>query len=156
MICYRIENRAQLVDQLQPMTTKLSVGYDRDSILCKICYSELLEVVFLDCGHVVSCIQCTMTQDTCPICRVSIRSIARICIPITNIKTDQSDRFVSLEQQCVDNIKMCSICRCKELSIIFLPCRHTYSCENCIHKLIDSGCVICSQFIRAFIKIYFS
>ena len=45
---------------------------------CKICMSNEINSVFLDCGHCVSCIDCAIRMDLCPICRKVVRSTVRI------------------------------------------------------------------------------
>jgi len=40
--------------------------------LCKICKKENVQVVFLPCGHRVSCNQCSSTATQCPLCKISI------------------------------------------------------------------------------------
>ncbi|XP_013406876.1 baculoviral IAP repeat-containing protein 7-like [Lingula anatina] len=44
---------------------------------CKICMDEEANIVFLPCGHLVSCAQCAPALRTCPICRSCIRGTVR-------------------------------------------------------------------------------
>ena len=46
--------------------------------ICKICYTNELNVVFLPCGHVVSCTKCAEVLYKCPICRSYIENSNRI------------------------------------------------------------------------------
>jgi len=55
------------------------VDYIRD-ISCKVCMENIAEYVFLPCGHLVTCLNCSTTQHICPICRVQIASILRIFV----------------------------------------------------------------------------
>ncbi|CAG2162698.1 unnamed protein product, partial [Oppiella nova] len=45
-----------------------------ETLLCKICYSKNIGVVFLDCGHQMACTLCASNLSDCPICRSSIKS----------------------------------------------------------------------------------
>ncbi|XP_012350956.1 baculoviral IAP repeat-containing protein 3 [Apis florea] len=49
-----------------------------DARICKICYNEELEVVFLPCGHVISCVKCSCDMKSCAICRKLITKTVRI------------------------------------------------------------------------------
>ncbi|XP_043280002.1 baculoviral IAP repeat-containing protein 7-B-like isoform X2 [Venturia canescens] len=48
-----------------------------DARLCKICYGEELGVVFLPCGHMVSCVKCAPGMVTCALCRQSVSMTVR-------------------------------------------------------------------------------
>lgn len=46
---------------------------------CKICFDNNAEVVFLPCGHYLSCLQCsTSLKSTCPYCRKKFDAAVRI------------------------------------------------------------------------------
>jgi len=40
--------------------------------LCKICHRSEIQVVFLPCGHLVSCNNCSPSVSVCPLCKVPI------------------------------------------------------------------------------------
>ena len=46
----------------------------KDQILCKICMDKDVSIVFLPCGHLVSCDKCAPALKNCPICRNEIKS----------------------------------------------------------------------------------
>jgi len=51
---------------------------DRDPrLLCKVCLDREIGVVFLPCGHHVSCTRCAPAMKKCPICRQVIHSAIR-------------------------------------------------------------------------------
>ncbi|KAK3091939.1 hypothetical protein FSP39_023847 [Pinctada imbricata] len=54
--------------QLQELTT------------CKICLDEKVSIVFLPCGHLVSCAQCAPAMRKCPICRTLVKGTVRTCL----------------------------------------------------------------------------
>lgn len=43
------------------------------NVECKICMSEEVGVVFLPCGHLLTCVMCAPALSTCPLCRQPIR-----------------------------------------------------------------------------------
>ncbi|KAH3728727.1 hypothetical protein DPMN_054688 [Dreissena polymorpha] len=43
-----------------------------DILTCKICIDRKASIVFLPCGHVVSCVGCAHALRKCPMCRVRI------------------------------------------------------------------------------------
>ncbi|XP_059489798.1 death-associated inhibitor of apoptosis 2-like [Neocloeon triangulifer] len=45
--------------------------------LCKVCLDEDVGVVFLPCGHLVSCVQCAPNLSLCPVCRKEIQASVR-------------------------------------------------------------------------------
>ncbi|KAL0830583.1 hypothetical protein ABMA28_002732 [Loxostege sticticalis] len=49
-----------------------------DSKICKICYVEERNVVFVPCGHVVACAKCALATDKCPMCRRTFQNAVRL------------------------------------------------------------------------------
>lgn len=49
--------------------------------LCKICYSNIIEVLVVPCGHLVFCLQCSPSLDKCPLCRQVIWNKVRAYLP---------------------------------------------------------------------------
>lgn len=43
------------------------------NVECKICMAEEVGVVFLPCGHLLTCVMCAPALTTCPLCRQPIR-----------------------------------------------------------------------------------
>ena len=60
-----------------------SVDLEKENIelkeqrLCKICMVSDANVVFLPCGHLVSCASCAPALQLCPICRAVIKGTVR-------------------------------------------------------------------------------
>ncbi|ENN79666.1 hypothetical protein YQE_03889, partial [Dendroctonus ponderosae] len=48
-----------------------------EKTLCKICYKNEVGVVFLPCGHVVACVECSSTLKNCAICRKPLEATVR-------------------------------------------------------------------------------
>lgn len=44
----------------------------KESQSCKICFDKRADVIFLPCGHIVTCPQCAPSLIKCPICRKTI------------------------------------------------------------------------------------
>lgn len=47
------------------------------NVECKICMAEEIGVVFLPCGHLLSCVYCAPAITQCPMCREPIRGRVR-------------------------------------------------------------------------------
>ncbi|XP_034253677.1 death-associated inhibitor of apoptosis 1-like isoform X2 [Thrips palmi] len=48
-----------------------------DARACKICFTEEIGVVFLPCGHLVSCVSCASSLTTCAVCREPLVATVR-------------------------------------------------------------------------------
>ena len=55
----------------------------RDALLCQICYDQQLSMVFLPCGHSMSCPSCATALTTCPLCRKRIEATVRAFFPFS-------------------------------------------------------------------------
>lgn len=44
---------------------------------CKICMDNEADVVFLPCGHLISCVRCATALSTCALCRQQIKAVVR-------------------------------------------------------------------------------
>lgn len=45
--------------------------------MCKVCMDREVSVVFVPCGHLVTCGECASNLRLCPICRAVIRESVR-------------------------------------------------------------------------------
>lgn len=54
---------------------------------CKICCEEIVSIVFLPCGHLVCCAQCSPALKNCPVCRNEIKGTVRVCLADDNCKS---------------------------------------------------------------------
>lgn len=50
----------------------------KDSRLCKICYNNEYNTIFLPCGHVIACAKCASSVTKCPACRQPFESVTRV------------------------------------------------------------------------------
>ena len=51
---------------------KESERNEDDTEFCKICYERVINCVFLECGHMFSCVECGRKLNECPLCRERI------------------------------------------------------------------------------------
>ncbi|WAR08506.1 XIAP-like protein [Mya arenaria] len=69
------DNAGVGVDELQNLV--LENERLKASFNCKICLDNRADVIFLPCGHIVSCPQCAPALDLCPVCRKSIMGLVK-------------------------------------------------------------------------------
>lgn len=51
---------------------------DEQADLCQICYSQEIDALFFDCGHVCSCVECARQCEICPICRKAVKQVVKM------------------------------------------------------------------------------
>ena len=73
----------QFYDSMEKENQKLKKAYDNmkhgfealvDSRLCKVCMDEDACIVFIPCGHLMSCVNCSSSLKNCGICRRPVKS----------------------------------------------------------------------------------
>ncbi|KMQ83398.1 inhibitor of apoptosis [Lasius niger] len=52
-----------------------------DGRLCKICYLEDYNTIFIPCGHILACENCATSVTKCPICRKEFSNVVRAYFP---------------------------------------------------------------------------
>ena len=52
----------------------------KDQQTCKICLDEPVAIVFLPCGHMAACVNCSPALRRCPICRAFIKGTLKAII----------------------------------------------------------------------------
>ncbi|KAJ8665671.1 hypothetical protein QAD02_007333 [Eretmocerus hayati] len=57
-----------------PLTNKII----ENSRLCRICFDEEIGVVFLPCGHLITCIKCAPNLKVCPFCQSHLTMVTRV------------------------------------------------------------------------------
>ncbi|XP_039754794.1 death-associated inhibitor of apoptosis 2 isoform X2 [Pararge aegeria] len=66
-----------------PMKTISNVSLEeenrqlKEARLCKVCMDNEVSVVFLPCGHLVSCAGCGAALGACPLCRATVKALVR-------------------------------------------------------------------------------
>ncbi|KAJ5803717.1 uncharacterized protein N7518_000020 [Penicillium psychrosexuale] len=51
---------------------------DEELDLCQICYTEEMDAVFAECGHLCSCVACANLVSLCPMCRKEVKKVIKI------------------------------------------------------------------------------
>ena len=57
---------------------------------CQFCSEKRVCIVFLPCGHLVSCAQCAPAMKFCPICRTVVKATVRVNTDVRNAPNNQS------------------------------------------------------------------
>lgn len=122
-------------------------------MLCKICYKEKLEVLFMPCGHIISCIQCAVTIEQCAMCRLPFDISLRVYVYPTDRITPFYDDvyYTEFASKNVETVP-CKVCRKEDIELVFLPCRHACTCFNCGHEMQE--CSVCFENVYAFIRVF--
>ena len=50
-------------------------------LTCKICFSAVVGIIFLPCGHLVCCVSCAPAMVDCPICRKTVNGTVQAFMP---------------------------------------------------------------------------
>ncbi|CAF3249979.1 unnamed protein product, partial [Rotaria sp. Silwood2] len=65
-------NKVELLfrDHQQQKESNINIANEQsDENLCKICMDANIDCVFLDCGHLCTCVRCGKQLSECPLCR---------------------------------------------------------------------------------------
>ncbi|XP_013192066.1 baculoviral IAP repeat-containing protein 7 [Amyelois transitella] len=71
------ESRVSAVVEKKPMSLEEENRQLKEARLCKVCMDSEVSVVFLPCGHLVSCARCGAALAACPLCRAAVRALVR-------------------------------------------------------------------------------
>uniref|UniRef100_A0A336LCV0 CSON007331 protein n=1 Tax=Culicoides sonorensis TaxID=179676 RepID=A0A336LCV0_CULSO len=75
----------QVSDSIAKDTEELTLEEEnkrlKDARECKICMSNEIGVVFIPCGHLVTCVQCAVAMTSCCMCRSDIKGRVRTFLP---------------------------------------------------------------------------
>ncbi|MGI4816425.1 MAG: RING-HC finger protein [Janthinobacterium lividum] len=110
-----------------------------DDLLCKICYTERLEVLFRPCGHLTACIQCAITFDECSICRQSIYRMMRIGVHVEMANAESE-------------YAICAVCKHRPIQTVRIPCLHASTCLRCTEN--EHRCYLCAELAYAYLYVY--
>ena len=71
------ENTSTLISSVKS-TIDMDVKVDKN---CKICMAAKIQIVFLPCTHMITCLTCALSVAKCPICRIEIKYIINpVCL----------------------------------------------------------------------------
>ncbi|XP_053391857.1 baculoviral IAP repeat-containing protein 7-A-like [Mercenaria mercenaria] len=75
-------------DQLESLETLLEENHRlKENQMCKICLDSRADVIFLPCGHMVSCPQCAQALLKCPVCRQTVNGQLKAFFPVVRTTT---------------------------------------------------------------------
>ena len=60
----------QRTDTIKENIKNVEISSNRDT-MCKVCYAQIVKVVFISCRHFVTCVNCAITLNTCLLCRTA-------------------------------------------------------------------------------------
>lgn len=124
-----------------------------DSVLCKICFKEKLEVLFMPCGHVIACIQCAVTLDQCAVCRRPFTMTMRIGIYAHKQKEISLDNFPPESSNVPIDPVICKVCCKEQMQAVCIPCRHIFTCYKCASN--EKNCLLCLEPVYAYMQVFF-
>lgn len=125
-------------------------------MLCKICYIKEINVCFLPCGHLFTCVECAITIDQCSMCTLPFDTVLKVALTFNNTEKHDDDDLARLPSGSPKGVEKscCKRCNKEEMEAVFLPCRHVYACLKCAIDIKE--CPACYSPICAFIKVYMS
>jgi len=65
----KITNARFHLEKSQTITSITNDNNNNNNLNCKICYDNVLNAVFVPCGHAVACTTCALKIESCPMCR---------------------------------------------------------------------------------------
>jgi exonuclease VII small subunit len=74
------ENPATLKKESNKLCKSLQQDNDRhkNERKCAMCLNKDKKVIFMPCAHLVSCLECSMPLDVCPVCLVQVQSKIKV------------------------------------------------------------------------------
>ena len=64
----------------------------QDSFTCQCCADAAINTVFIPCGHLVCCADCSSKVDNCPLCRTDIQQVQPVFLPDIPVPLTASSR----------------------------------------------------------------
>ncbi|XP_055608302.1 E3 ubiquitin-protein ligase MYLIP [Uranotaenia lowii] len=66
-----------------------------EAVTCIICADNMMDTMFLPCGHITACLQCAKQCDRCPLCRTNVECVQKAFLPPV-LRTTRSPKTPSL------------------------------------------------------------
>lgn len=140
----------------------------RQQSQCKICMDKEVSVVFLPCGHFVSCNDCSFALKICPVCRDMIKGVVRAFLKWLSWKRKtKKNSFLQIDKIQIFSHYTWNISLKIKMKITTLSCKHFMLCLlksslpvfffflKYLQYTIISETVILSQFTKQFKNILF-
>jgi hypothetical protein len=75
-----MKNALQLAqDENHKLHKKLE--FEKEKYMCNVCYQSQKDCIIQPCRHFAGCKSCCQQLNTCPICRIEIKSYITLFIP---------------------------------------------------------------------------
>ncbi|XP_045195482.2 baculoviral IAP repeat-containing protein 7-A-like isoform X1 [Mercenaria mercenaria] len=75
-----------LNEDIEPLETLVEENQRlKENQMCKICLDSRADIIFLPCGHMVSCPQCAPALTKCPVCRKTVNGHIKAFFATTSI-----------------------------------------------------------------------
>jgi len=138
-----------LSEALLCLSLRKDSSFVPDSILCKICHKEKMTVVAIPCGHIIACVQCTLTLNQCPVanCMRPFNMAMRVYVHSDEEQSDKDlNQLPSSLSQSFDkplDPMLCKVCCEEKMGAVFLICGHICACYTCATKM--NKCPVCSE-----------
>ncbi|CAF4318520.1 unnamed protein product, partial [Rotaria sp. Silwood2] len=71
-------SKVKLLYHNEKQKNESNTNKDPNENLCKVCLDANIDCVFLNCGHLCSCIYCGKQLSECPLCRCAIANVIRV------------------------------------------------------------------------------
>ncbi|KAK2708137.1 hypothetical protein QYM36_013901 [Artemia franciscana] len=73
--------KTEIPNKPKRMNVDMSEEVIEERYKCRVCLDKRVEVIYLPCGHLVSCSICTSVLANCPLCRQVISYTAKVFLP---------------------------------------------------------------------------
>ncbi|XP_053396556.1 inhibitor of apoptosis protein-like isoform X4 [Mercenaria mercenaria] len=79
------------IENHEPLETLLEENHKlKENQLCKICMDSRADVIFLPCGHMISCPQCAPALIKCPVCRQTVNGHIKAFFATTSMSSQKN------------------------------------------------------------------
>lgn len=65
-------------DEDEKKSSQDSVNHTHNERVCKLCMTNEANIVFVNCGHLLTCACCAASIDKCPICRCKFNQMIKV------------------------------------------------------------------------------
>uniref|UniRef100_A0A6B2LWW0 RING-type domain-containing protein n=1 Tax=Arcella intermedia TaxID=1963864 RepID=A0A6B2LWW0_9EUKA len=72
------EGKLEEAYQVMKETMKKMESYMQEKQACVVCLTDKKAMVFVPCGHMSCCVNCSGRVSTCPVCRAAISQKVKV------------------------------------------------------------------------------
>ena len=73
-----------------------------------------------------------------------------------NEEEGKENEDIHLTDATVLTVFTCIYCKAKKIELVFLPCAHMYSCQDCFTNKKITKCIGCNSIVKKAAHVYFS